>query len=733
MRGGKTAQSGQALVLVAVALLALIGSAALVLLAGSVEWQRNQLQTLADSTALDSALKVGTGCTAAGATTVITEADTFLATQRTRTGSLAIAAGTCATPYHGTDTFAGGLSADYYYPYHAHQQQVQVVLTLSLPISFGGEVGKTSTTVIRYAVAEALPAAVPALSATTINCTGGQVNVAGDIAAQSAVSLSGGCALYAHQRLSGGAYSSLGNTHVYADGQAWLAGGGACIAGANSGSLSAICSDGYELSGHVTPACGPATTSYLSAANLVVNANPCAAGVGPQPVAPLSSALPPEPNTDPRAIATLQGTGGAACTPGAVYPNIVVSGTTVATGLAPVPLQDASGYYHFKPSCYGYLNPSLLSSHEAVLDPGFYYFNGSGFAGGGGVCLGGQKLLARDVTLEFVNQAGFSSGTCIPGGAGPSTFWLQGTNNCAAPGCHLQTTDPASGQQSVKFNPPVTTVIWSETVSSPSAQTVPASTSYTLTYSSNGGRTINATITLYYSVATPCAAPTGATNLVSWSAALPDASGVGGSTVTSPASGVPVVIPAGAFLCLAVAGNTTTGNENFLFNDTNHPGKISTTATILPAVQVVACAAGCQLGSTPCSVSVCPPNAGADAPNNLTWFAAPCSSAPAAADAASCPGSAWCPAGDRSCWNELVWAPATVSGQVAIAGSGVSAWLLGSIDWPGTCTYQVKTTTTIGGKLYCGTLSISAVAGAGTAVGGDAGINTAQVEARLVE
>ena len=42
------AQSGQVMVLVAVALLALIGSAALVLFAGSIEWEKNRLQQLAD-------------------------------------------------------------------------------------------------------------------------------------------------------------------------------------------------------------------------------------------------------------------------------------------------------------------------------------------------------------------------------------------------------------------------------------------------------------------------------------------------------------------------------------------------------------------------------------------------------------------------------------------------------------------------------------------------------------
>ncbi len=728
-------QSGQVMVLVAVALLALIGSVALILLAGSVEWQKNQVQELADSTALDSALKIGIGCSAPQASAVITEADNFLATRRTRTGALSVAAGTCATPYSGTDTFAGGLSATYNYPYRAHQQQVEVILKLTLPISFGAELGKTNTTVTRRAVAQQLAGSVPAISAGSLNCAGGQVNIAGDVVAQNAITTSGTCALYAHTRFdaASGTYSNLGNVVVYADGQTWVGGGGRCARGLNTGSATAICADGAELSGHVAPACGTTGTSaFLNAGVVTVDPNPCAAGVARAPVFPRSTALPPEPNTDAAAIATLQGSGGAACSPTGIYPNIVVGGVTVGTGLAPVPLLDASGYYHFKPSCYGYLNPSLLSSKKAVLDAGFYYFNGSGFSGGGGICLGGQTLLARDVTLEFVNQAGFSYGTCAPGGGGPSTFWLQGANNCAAPGCHLQITDPASGQQSVKYSTTASTYVWSETVSSPGSQTVPGGTTYTLTYSSNGSKTINATITLYYSIGTPCGAPSGATNLISWAAPLPDFSGGGGATVSSPASGAPVTIPAGAFLCLAVTGTTSNGNENFLFNDTNHPGKISTAATILPSGSGPPCAAGCQFGSTPCSLSICPPNVAADPPNNLTWFAAPCSSAPSL-DAASCPGSAWCPKGDRACENLLIWAPVSNTGQISIAGAGVHAWLLGSIDWPGACTYAINGTSAIDGSVACGSLSISAAGGAGIGVGSDYGINTAAVEAILVE
>jgi len=107
----RRSESGQVMVLVAVSLLALIGSVALLLLAGSVEWQKNQLQQLADQTALDSALAIGIGCDSTKAGAVITEADNFLGTQRTRIGPVpitGITGSSCTAPYTGTFRPQGG-------------------------------------------------------------------------------------------------------------------------------------------------------------------------------------------------------------------------------------------------------------------------------------------------------------------------------------------------------------------------------------------------------------------------------------------------------------------------------------------------------------------------------------------------------------------------------------------------------------------------------------------------
>ena len=89
--------------------------------------------------------------------------------------------------------------------------------------------------------------------------------------------------------------------------------------------------------------------------------------------------------------------------------------------------------------------------------------------------------------------------------------------------------------------------------------------------------------------------------------------------------------------------------------------------------------------------------------------------------------------GDRSCQNLLIYAPAGATGQIAITGAVVNAWLLGSVYWPGVCSYDINGTSIIDGAVACGTISISSAAGCGIGVGGDYGINTATVEALLVE
>jgi hypothetical protein len=788
MRARYQEQSGQVMVLVAVALLALIGSAALILLAGSVEWQKNQLQELADSTALNSALTIGIGCDAAKAPLVIKAADDFLATRRTKLGPYAVAAGTCATPYKGTDFFTGQLSATYNYPYRAHQQQVEVILTLTLPISFGGELGTTNTTVTRRAVAQALPGSVSAISATSLTCAGGQVNVGGDVVVHDAITIGGTCALYAHTRFdaASGTYSSLGNVRVYADGQSWVGGGGACAAGLNAGSSTAVCADGSEVSGHINPACGTTGTSQrLSAGDSAINPNPCAAGVASQPVFAPGTGLPPDPNTDAVAIAQLVGTGGAACAAGAIYPNIVVGGVTVATGLGPAPTKDLSGYYHFKPSCYGYLDPSsltggggggpitrvqtgpragpsrttvsptlaasqvgtlLVATIRSETDPSDTPFTGPvGWVSArpGGAFLNGTAhveiwyyannpggITKADFgispgTIDTVAQISEWSGVAIASPLDQTGIATFNSNQASA-------TVSTSGATTAA-NELVITDVGTSSQQSPESFTPQAGWT-SLFNDTNNEFSSQYRLNLPAGVASETVTGDQPTTWALMIAAFKAGGGGGGSgAVLDPGfyyfngSG----FAGGGGICLN--GGTLLARDVTL-EFVNQAGFSSGTCV---AGGGAACAGSCQFGSTPCSISVCPPNALADplAPlGGNTWFAAPCSQAPAAVGTqdTSCSGS-WCPAGDRACQNLLIYTPASSTGQIALSGAGVRAWLLGSIYWAGACTYAINGTSVIDGSLRCGALTISAGAGAGIGVGSDFGISTATVEAILIE
>jgi len=762
------AQSGQVMVLVAVALLALIGSAALVLFAGSIEWEKNRLQQLADQTALDSAFKISIGCDAAKATTVITEADNFLATQRARTGVLGIAAGTCATPYTGTDTFAGGLSATINYPYRSQQQQVEVILTLALPISFGSELGKSSTSVVRRAVAEALPVSVPTISATNLTCGAGQVNIAGSVFAQNRIVRAGTCALYAHARLSPGpgTYSDLGNVSVYTDAQVWTA-PGVCNAGLNNGSTSAICSDGYELSGHLAPACGTAATSFLSAGDKAINPNPCAAGTGPQPVPTRSTSRAPEPNLDPVAVATLQGMGGLPCAAGAVYPNIVVNGVVVGTGRGPAPVLDAAGFYHFKPSCYGYLSVSALTGgisnvqvgpKTAVMSPTVTATlpaasqigtllvatirsgaSATAFTAPAGWARANSRTqpnASRTEIWYYTNNPGgiASAGFGVPSGAiAQMTEWRNVV--AAGPLDRTGTLAVNANQASVTLSTAAATTLPNELVITDFGPEVKAAQVYTaaagwtsLVSDMPNGFASEYRLNLPAAVASETVNVTQPTR---WSGVIATFRS-GGGAVLDPGfyyfNGSGFAPQPGGGICL---GGGIILARDVTLEFVNSAGFSSGTCAAGGGAN---CTGACQFGSAPCSLRACPPNVAADAPNNLTWFAAPCTTAPSALDAASCPASAWCTAGDRSCSNLLIWGAALPSnGQIGLRGAAVKSWLLGSIDWPGTCTYQANATASIAGSVACSSLTISAGVGAGIAVGSDAGISTATVEAVLIE
>jgi hypothetical protein len=757
------------MVLVAVSLIALIGSAALVLVAGSAEWQKNQLQQVADQAALEAALQIGIGCNAAEAKIVIDAADASIGKQRTASGAYSgSVGGPCASGYSGTQMFANNtLSAAINYPYRAHQQQVEVILTLTLPISFGTVVGKTSTTVVRRAVAQALPGSVPALSATTLSCTGGQVNVAGSLIAQNAVALSNSCALYAHARFDAASstYSDLGNASVYADGQTWVGGGGSCVAGATTGSTNAICADGSELSGHVTPACGT-TSAFLSAGDAAINPNPCAAGVARPPVPLVSSRVPPEPNTDPTAIAQLIGTGGAACSSAGTYPNITVNGVTVGTGLSAPTL--VSGYYHFKPSCYGYLNIGPLSAGISKVQVGPIVtakhlitptFPGPTTAGTLLVA-----MIRSDATpTKFDAPAGWvEAGVPSQAGTSPRTEIWYYENNPVWVGPITFTVTPANIDSTAQVsewrnvatvNPVDTTGNFSVganqlTATVSTAGITTAANDLVITndgiLEQQAGQTISNPagwntlandpldgFTSEYRLDLPAATVASemetASVATTWGIVIAafKPSGGGGGVVFDPGFYYFNGYDGAGF----TAGGICLNGGTLLAQDTtlefvNKAGFNSGDCTVGGGAGVAAS----QFGSTPCSISACPPNAPLSS-SSLTWFSAPCSAAPAGDS--SCPGPAWCTNGDRACLNVLIWSSST--GQIAIKGPNAKHWLLGSIYWPGTCTDTVNGTSTIAGTLSCGSLSISAGAGAGTAIGGDYGIATSLVEAILVE
>ena len=422
-------QRGQALVVAAAAMVAIITLTGLVLMGGQSYWDRRHLQELADSAVLAAAQKIGSPAdcstlTSAMAQVAFDQGNAIVESQLgTHTNAPALGSG-CAAGWTETYLYPNGFTATFTYPYESSGEKIAVQVWHQQGIQLGGLLGTGSTNITARAAAEYMastPSAGFAVFAQNFaGCQGSStIDVSGSIYSSNSIVTKGGCTIRAHAlpQAGGPSWSDFGDIEVHQDGQNW---GG-------------ILADGYEWSGYQNPSCGP--NGYLDGGQqggAATGPNPSPCNASPVPGVP-AFGYPPyqDPNADPSAVAAFHDPGaasGVACNPAANYTTPVTRPLPGHTaGL------DGSGFYHFEPGCYSSIDVSSTPNGKAVLDPGFYYFNG------GGLCLSSQgRVLAGDVTLDFANNSNF--GAYFKGGS------CTGNNSACGNGtpCYFGA-DPASG------------------------------------------------------------------------------------------------------------------------------------------------------------------------------------------------------------------------------------------------------------------------------------------------
>jgi Putative Flp pilus-assembly TadE/G-like len=442
--GTRRRQSGQVMVLIAGGMVAILAMVALVLMGGASYWERRHLQELADSAVLAASIKAGGPCSTAQAMRVADMARNVLEAQLgPRTSGPTLTPGTCprGTGYIVSYGFADGTTADINWPYALHgNDYVMATLKHKIPLQLPGFVGN-SANIGAYAIAQANgvkhPRSFALYAYDGINCGGAGINtITGSIYSGGPIDTN--CSLWAKHvdaqdpnNPSATITVDYGDIVVFPPNQQWNRGKGNCgdiMAGKAS---NAICSDGYEESGDPADCAAtfPPGTSYLQASQLqpdpntgiVPNPSPCS--LGDKVAGPVWD-LTADPNYGsnaaqfgapcPVGFGVTTTTYPTATFPGAKGPAMRASAAVIA---AAATKPDAKGLWHFHPGCYAWIDVANVPGGTAVLDPGFYFFNGfydakdpSG-VGAGGIALNGSKnrLLGQDVTLEFANPAGGAS------------------------------------------------------------------------------------------------------------------------------------------------------------------------------------------------------------------------------------------------------------------------------------------------------------------------------------
>lgn len=451
-------QRGQVAVLFAFGSMALIALVGFVLMAGLLYWDQRQLQVLADGGALAGAQQIPTACSSS---TPVSTADSFLANQLGASSHSVPGGWTCGSAV--TFSYGTDYSATITYPWNSKPYEIYVKVSRSgIPLQFGAFLGTSQANIGARAVAQynhgTLPTTFALFAQQGVTCQGSGVHspspkilVNGSVYSGALATYGGNCTIYATATTAFDGSQDYGDFLVYTDGQTWAA--GTCpVVSASPGQ--SLCADGFEESGHSVVTCGnnagtSPQTEYLQGAQ-ASNPDPCSGVPPPVPNLQETSYQGTEPNSDSAINSTI----GGACTttsgvnPGGARSSRLQSGSN-KYGWGPAPVISGT-VAHFQKGCYGYLDiGSYLKNNSdgatsAVLDPGFYLFNGydcnsdnqSGCTPttGGGLCLnasGSQSVIltGTDVLLEFVNSTSFSTASCK---AGP-------TSACGGSACDFGT------------------------------------------------------------------------------------------------------------------------------------------------------------------------------------------------------------------------------------------------------------------------------------------------------
>ena len=379
-------QNGQAAVLLAVTMAALVAFTALCFMAGSSYISRRNMQQVADGFTLSFGSQIsGLTCatspilTTANVKAYADYADGVLSPQIQSASSSSIS-GNCTNGWTLVYSHPNSLTINVTYPYNHDYRDVLALVNIITPLQLSKFLGVSSADLFARSVARhaggGIATGYAIMAHTSLTCHGSVITIVqGSIYSSQLPTTKGGCGFQATAvKDSYGSYSDYGNFTVYADGNPWG---------------SSLLADGYEEAGHVTPTCGVTpTTQYVNGNENGENPSPCSLSYIP-PVTSNGWPLFPEPNVSFPQPST----------------GKCVAATNYGSGPAPT---ISGGVTTYAPGCYSSLD--LSSASNPVFSPGFYYFNGVG-SGVNGLSLGkGTRLLGSDVSLEFVNTASISTG-----------------------------------------------------------------------------------------------------------------------------------------------------------------------------------------------------------------------------------------------------------------------------------------------------------------------------------